>query len=174
MIRTLEPTSTPWRRGPFRARQRGLTFGTTYEDSSIELRAFKPRSRVFCIAGAGCTARALAAAGHDVTAVDINRVQLAYARSRAAGEPPRMGTVEPLMMCGRAFGALVGWSRRQLEPFLDLSDPAEQLEYWDHRLDTRTWRAALDTLLTPNLLGLCYSGPFLESLPRDFGKHLRH
>jgi S-adenosylmethionine:diacylglycerol 3-amino-3-carboxypropyl transferase len=174
MAHTLETTSTPWQRGPFRAPQRGLTFGTTYEDSSIELRAFKPLSRVFCIAGAGCTARALAAAGHDVTAVDINPVQLAYARSRAAGEPPRMGAVERLMMCGRAFGTLVGWSRRQLANFLNLSDPAEQLEYWDQRLDTRIWRVVLDALLSPHLLGLCYSGPFLESLPRDFGKQLRH
>jgi len=174
MARTLETTSTPWQRGPFRAPQRGLTFGTTYEDSSIELRAFNPRSRVFCIAGAGCTARALAAAGHEVTAVDINPLQLAYAESRAAGEPPRMGTVERLMVCGRAFAVLVGWSRRKLANFLDLSDPAEQLEYWDHHLDTRIWHVVLDTLLTPQLLGLCYSGAFIESLPRDFGKQLRH
>jgi S-adenosylmethionine:diacylglycerol 3-amino-3-carboxypropyl transferase len=174
MMHTLEPTSTPWRRGPFRALKRGLTFGTTYEDSSIELRAFKPRSRVFCIAGAGCTARALAAAGHEVTAVDINPLQLAYAESRAAGEPPRMGSVERLMGYGRVFAALMGWGRRKLAIFLNLSDPAEQLEYWDHRLDTRIWRGVLDTLLTPRLLGLCYSNPFIESLPRDFGKQLRH
>jgi S-adenosylmethionine:diacylglycerol 3-amino-3-carboxypropyl transferase len=174
MTHTLETTSTPWRRGPFRAPQRELTFGATYEDSSIELRAFKPRSRVFCIAGAGCTARALAAAGHEVTAVDINPLQLDYARSRAAGEPPRRGTVERLMAWGRAFAVLVGWSPRKLANFLYLSDPAEQLEYWDHRLDTRIWRLVLDTLLTPRLLGLCYSGAFIESLPRDFGKQLRH
>jgi S-adenosylmethionine:diacylglycerol 3-amino-3-carboxypropyl transferase len=174
MTHMLETASTPWRRGPFRAPQRGLTFGTTYEDSSIELRAFNPRSRVFCIAGAGCTARALAAAGHEVTAVDINPRQLAYARSRAAGEPPQMGTVERLMALGRASAVLVGWSHRNLTDFLNLSAPAEQLEYWDHRLDTRIWHVVLDTLLTPHLLGLCYSGPFIESLPRDFGKQLRH
>jgi len=63
-----------------------------YEDSGIELRAFKPQSRVFCIASAGCTARALAAAGHEVTAVDINPMQLAYAKSRAAGEPAQVGS----------------------------------------------------------------------------------
>src|SRR5260370_18927990 len=101
MMRTLEPTSTPWRRGPFRAQQRGLTFGTTYEDSSIELQAFKPRSRVFCIAGAGCTARALAAAGHHVTAVDINPLQLGYAQSRAAGGPLRMGVADRWLVFGR-------------------------------------------------------------------------
>jgi S-adenosylmethionine:diacylglycerol 3-amino-3-carboxypropyl transferase len=174
MMHSFETTSTPWRRGPFREQQRGLTFGTMYEDSSIELRAFNPRSRVFCIAGAGCTARTLAAAGHDVTAVDISPLQLAYAKSRAAGDPPQMGTVERLMALGREFATLVGWSRRKLEDFLNLSNPAEQLEYWDHRLDTRIWRVVVDTLLTPHLLGLCYSDPFIEPLPRDFGKRLRH
>ena len=174
MTHTLETTSTPWRRGPFRAPQRGLTFGTTYEDSSIELRAFKSRSRVFCIAGAGCTARALAAAGHEVTAVDINPVQLAYVERRAAGEPPRTGAVECLMALGRKFAVLAGWSRTRLADFLSLENPAEQLEYWDQRLDTRTWRLVIDGLLGPRLIGLCYAGPFVESLPRDFGKQLRH
>src|ERR1035438_3504636 len=169
-----ETVSTPWRHGPFRMRPQVLTFGRMYEDSGIELRVFKPRSRVFCIAGAGCTARALAAVGHEVTAVDINPLQLAYAESRAAGEPPRMGSVERLMGYGRAFAVLIGWSRRKLANFINLPDLAEQLEYWDHRLDTRIWRGVLDTLLTPRLLGLCYSDPFIESLPRDFGKQLRH
>ena len=76
MLPTPEMASTPWRHGPFKAQLHQLSFGQTYEDSGIELQAFKPRSRVFCIAGAGCTARALAAAGHHVTAVDINPVQL--------------------------------------------------------------------------------------------------
>lgn len=174
MLRTFETSSTPWRHGPFRAEQRGLTFGRMYEDSSIELRAFRPRSRVFCIAGAGCTARALAAAGHQVTAVDISPLQLAYAESRAAGEPPKMGTAERLMALGRKLATLAGWSPRKLADFLNLSNPAEQLEYWDHRLDTRIWRVVVDTLLTPHLLGLCYAGPFIESLPRDFGPRLRH
>jgi S-adenosylmethionine:diacylglycerol 3-amino-3-carboxypropyl transferase len=174
VLHTFETASTPWQHGPFKAQQRGLTFGRMYEDSSIELRAFRPRSRVFCIAGAGCTARVLAAAGHEVTAVDISPLQLAYAQSRAAGEPPQMGTVERLMALGRASAGVVGWSRRNLTDFLNLSNPAEQLEYWDHRLDTRIWRVVLDTLLTPHLLGLRYAGPFIESLPRDFGPRLRH
>jgi S-adenosylmethionine:diacylglycerol 3-amino-3-carboxypropyl transferase len=78
MLPTPEMASTPWRHGPFKAQLHQLSFGQTYEDSGIELQAFKPRSRVFCIAGAGCTARALAAAGHHVTAVDINPLQLAF------------------------------------------------------------------------------------------------
>jgi S-adenosylmethionine:diacylglycerol 3-amino-3-carboxypropyl transferase len=144
-----------------------------YEDSSIELSAFKPHSRVFCIASAGCTARALAAAGHEVTAVDISPAQLAYAKSRAAGAPPQVGAVERLMAFGREFLTLAGWSRRSLEDFLTLSEPAEQLEFWDRRLDTRIWRAVVETLLTPRLLRLCYAGPFVQSLPSDFGARLR-
>ena len=57
MLPTPETTSTPWRHGPFKAQLHKLSFGQTYEDSAIELHAFKPRSLVFCIAGAGCTAR---------------------------------------------------------------------------------------------------------------------
>jgi S-adenosylmethionine:diacylglycerol 3-amino-3-carboxypropyl transferase len=174
MMRTSEAAETPWRRGPFKQAQSGLIFGMMYEDPAIELRAFKPHSRVFCIAGAGCTARALAAAGHSVTAVDINPRQIAYAKSRIAGSAPQMGSVERLMMRGRTFARLFGWNRRILSNFLELSNPDEQLDYWDHHLDTRRWRLMLDTLLAPRLLGLCYSGPFIQSLPRDFGRQIRH
>jgi hypothetical protein len=123
MLRTPETAATPWRHGPFKAQLRQLSFGQTYEDSGIELQAFKPRSRVFCIAGAGCTARALAAAGHHVTAVDINPLQLGYAQSRAAGGPLRMGIAERLMVLGRNLVKLVGWSPGKLTDFLNLSDP---------------------------------------------------
>lgn len=169
----IETASTPWRDGPFKAKQRWLTFGRMYEDSGIELRVFKPYSRVFSIAGAGCTARALAAAGHRVTAVDISPRQLAYAESRAGGESVQMGTAERLMALGRRFATLAGWSHRKLADFLDLSNPSEQLKYWDRRLDTRIWRIVVDVLLAPRLLGLCYAGPFTESLPRDFGLRVR-
>jgi len=33
-----------------------------------------------------------------------------------------------------------------------MSDPAEQIEYWDRRLDTQAWRIAVDTLPEPHLL----------------------
>lgn len=75
---------------------------------------------------------------------------------------------------GRRVAALSGWDQRKLTDFLNLSNPDEQLEYWDHRLDTRIWRTVMDTLLAPRLLGLCYASPFLESLPMDFGPRLRH
>jgi hypothetical protein len=60
---------------PFRGRSSQLLFGAMYEDPAIELEAFPPQSRVFSIASAGCTARALAAAGHDVTvgSVEVRR-----------------------------------------------------------------------------------------------------
>ena len=173
MLPTPEMASTPWRHGPFKAQLRQLSFGQTSEDSGIELQAFKPRSRVFCIAGAGSTARALAAAGHHVTAVDINPLQLGYAQSRAAGGPVRMGIAERLMVFGRNLAKLAGWSRGKLTDFLNLSDPVEQVEYWDRRLDTQAWRVAVDTLLAPRLLGICYANPFIESLPQDFGLRLR-
>ncbi|HXE07133.1 MAG TPA: DUF3419 family protein [Acidobacteriaceae bacterium] len=173
-MRTSEAEETPWRRGPFRQNHDELIFGMMYEDPAIELRAFKPRSRVFCIASAGCTARALAAAGHSVTAVDINPRQIAYAESRVAGSAPQMGRAERLMMRGRSVAWLFGWKRKNLRKFLELSNPEEQVGYWDHHLDTRRWRLALDTLLTPRLLGLCYTSPFLKSLPRDFGRQIRH
>jgi S-adenosylmethionine:diacylglycerol 3-amino-3-carboxypropyl transferase len=173
MLPTPETASTPWRRGPFKVRLHKLSFGQTYEDSAIELHAFRPRSRVFSIAGAGCTARALAAVGHQVTAVDINPLQLAYAQSRAMGGPLAIGVAERLLAFGRNLAKLAGWSRVKLEDFLNLSDSAEQVEYWDRRLDTQAWRLAVDRLLAPRLLGICYAGPFVESLPLDFGPRLR-
>jgi S-adenosylmethionine:diacylglycerol 3-amino-3-carboxypropyl transferase len=173
MWRPRDVKQTPWSRGPFRARLTGLAFGETYEDARIELEAFAPRSRVFSIAGAGHTARALAAAGHWVTAVDINAAQLDYAAARAAGSPPRMGAAERLLGFGRNLARLAGWSRARLEAFLSLSDCKEQLEFWDRELDTAGWRFAVDTLLAPRLLRLCCRSPFLRSLPRDFGPRVR-
>ncbi len=79
-----------------------VLFGRMYEDASIELGAFRPGGRVFCIASAGCTAMTLAPR-HEVVAVDINPVQLAYAERRFAGEPGVRGTAERVMAFGRSF-----------------------------------------------------------------------
>jgi S-adenosylmethionine:diacylglycerol 3-amino-3-carboxypropyl transferase len=173
MLQRLETVSTPWRNGPFRVQAHPLLFGQTYEDCGIELRAFKPQSRVFAISGAGYTARALAAAGHRVTAVDIDPDQLAYAKSRAEGGPGRAGAAERLLAFGRRMARLAGWTQRKLVEFLDLSDCARQIEYWDERLDTPIWRAAMDKLLAPRLLGLCYASPLAASLPDGFGRRIR-
>jgi len=170
---TSTSSSTPWRRGPFRLRPRCPIFGQTYEDCAIELRVFKSQSRVLTIAGAGDTARALAAAGHSVTAIDINARQLAYARMRAEGGPAGRGVIEYLLAFGRNLAILAGWSRPRLSHFLSLSDASEQVEYWDHWLDTPKWRAVVDMLLAPHLLGLSYASPFVHALPRDFGERIR-
>jgi len=173
MWQSHDPKRTPWRQGPFRAWPRRLLFGQTYEDFGIELAAFPPGSRVFSIAAAGSTARALAAAGHRVTAVDIHQAQVEYARARDAGGAPRAGVAEHLLEFGRNLARLAGWSRARLEAFLSFSDCGEQTEFWDRELDTARWRTVVDTLLAPRLLGLCYRNAFAGSLPRDFGPRLR-
>jgi hypothetical protein len=105
--------------------------------------------------------------------VDINARQLAYARRRAAGEPARRGVVEHLLVFGRRLATIAGWSRPRLEHFLSLSDGAEQVEYWDRWLDTPMWRAVVDTLLAPRLLGIFYASPFVGALPQGFGELIR-
>ena len=55
-------SETAWERGRFDARRRPskVLFGRMYEDASIELNAFRPGGRIFCIASGGCTAMKLA------------------------------------------------------------------------------------------------------------------
>lgn len=168
-----EKVSTPWRGGPFRAQRNGVIFGQMYEDPLIELRAFKPQSRVFCIASAGCTARTLAAAGHHVSAVDINPQQLSYASSRAAGAPSQKGRADQMMAIGRWLARAAGWTRTRLKAFLNLSDTGQQLAYWDSELDTAILRTLVDTLLAPHFLRLCYGDPFVDAVPQNFGWCLR-
>jgi S-adenosylmethionine:diacylglycerol 3-amino-3-carboxypropyl transferase len=165
--------ATPWKAGPFRAAARELLFGAMYEDPTIELEVFAPFSRVFCIAGAGCTALALAAARHDVTAVDINPQQIWYAQARAAGAPIRLGLAERLLARGRRLLPLLGWTRKRRVAFLSMSDTAEQLDYWQRILNSHRWREALDALLSTSLLGLSYASPFVAALPPHFGALMR-
>jgi S-adenosylmethionine:diacylglycerol 3-amino-3-carboxypropyl transferase len=173
MPKLLDHPATPWQAGSFRGGTQQLLFGQMYEDPAIEMEAFAPCSRVFCIAAAGCTARALSAAGHDVTAVDINPQQLQYARARAGGAPMWEGAAERMLSRGRALLPLLGWTERRRREFLSLSNPVEQIQYWGQNLDTQRWRAAVDTLLSASLLSLIYASPFLAALPRHFGAHVR-
>ena len=173
MQQALDLPVTPWHAGPFRGRTPGLLFGAMYEDSAIELEAFAPFSRVFCIASAGCIARALSAARHDVTAVDINPHQILYAQARAAGEPMREGAAERLLSRGRTLFPLLGWTETRRRNFLSMRDPSEQLHYWQRTLNTKRWRIAVDTVLSGLLLGLVYTSPFVGSLPRHFGSAVR-
>ncbi len=165
---------TAWERGRFDTR-RGpskVLFGRMYEDAAIELGAFRPGGRVFCIASAGCTAMKLALR-HEVVAVDINPVQLAYAERRFAGVPSVRGAAERLMVFGRAFAPLAGWWPSRVRAFLELDDPAEQVVYWRRHLDTWRFRAALDGLLSAAALRAIYATPFLDCLPRRPGAVMR-
>jgi S-adenosylmethionine:diacylglycerol 3-amino-3-carboxypropyl transferase len=166
--------ATPWKSGRFDARAgtKRLLFGRMYEDVSIEIDAFTPGSRVFCIASAGCTAMRLAEQ-HDVTAVDINPVQLAYAKARIAGAPMRVGSAERVVATGRALLAPFGWRRATLAAFLALEQPAEQAAFWERHLDTRGFRVAIDALLSVDRLRAVYAPQFLEFLPAGFGRVMR-
>ena len=167
-------TKTEWERGRLDARggQSKLLFGRMYEDALIELNAFRAGGRVFCIASAGCTAMKLAP-GHEVVAVDINPVQLAYARRRFAGERGHCGVVERIMRFARAFAPLAGWRTSTVRAFLDLDDPGEQLAYWRRYLNTRRFRAAMDSLFSMPALRTIYASSFLKFLPPNFGAVMR-
>jgi S-adenosylmethionine:diacylglycerol 3-amino-3-carboxypropyl transferase len=172
-MRVADLPTTAWRAGAFHRHAGQLLFGRMYEDPSIELSLFPPRCRLFSIASAGCTARALAAAGHRVTAVDINPVQVEYASARSRGAPAQIGAAERLLSNGRRLLPLIGWGESKRSAFLELSDPTAQLEYWDRTLETPAWRTALDLLLSPALLRLFYRGTFLGALPPHFDAAIR-
>jgi S-adenosylmethionine:diacylglycerol 3-amino-3-carboxypropyl transferase len=166
--------TTPWERGRFDSRRgpRRILFGRMYEDASIERRAFQGKGRIFCIASAGCTALALAPE-HEVVAVDINPIQLAYAERRCAGAPLERGTAERVMDLGRGVAPLLGWTRPRLEQFLALHSTEAQLTLWRSRLDTRRFRAAFDGLLSISALRFVYGRHFLDFLPRRLGQVFR-
>ncbi len=167
-------SDTPWERGRFDTRggPSKVLFGRMYEDTAIELNAFAQRGRVFCIASAGCTALKLASR-HDVVAVDINAIQLEYARQRIAGAPAIRGTAERIMGLGRALAPLVGWSRSLVHAFLDLDAPAEQMAFWRRHLDTRRFRTTVDGLLSLTALRRIYAAPLLAFLPPHLGGVMR-
>jgi S-adenosylmethionine:diacylglycerol 3-amino-3-carboxypropyl transferase len=150
-----------------------LLFGQMYEDSAVELAAFMPECRVFCIASAGCTAFDLSAHGHDVTAVDVNPAQIEYVRRRLEGESRQRGTVDRGLDRLRRLAPALGWGRTSLERFCSLEQPDEQLEFWRRRLDTRRFRTALRASFTPALLRRSYASPFLAVLPPRFDRVLR-
>jgi S-adenosylmethionine:diacylglycerol 3-amino-3-carboxypropyl transferase len=165
---------TAWESGRFNARPgpHKLLFGRMYEDAAIELRAFPPGGHLFCIASAGCTAMKLAAR-HQVVAVDINPVQLAYVKRRLASAAVQLGSADRILAFLRALGPLAGWSRRRVRAFMDLDNPAEQILYWHRHLDTRRFRAAFDLLFSRPALRSMYSASFLDRLPPNFGAVMR-
>ncbi|MBK9114097.1 MAG: DUF3419 family protein [Betaproteobacteria bacterium] len=166
---------TAWEAGRLDTKrgQPRVLFGRMYEDPEIERAAFAPGGRVLCIASAGCTAMQLALRHDSVVAVDINPAQLAYAGQRIAGVAMARGTAEQIMRFGRALLPLAGWKLATLRAFLALDDPAAQHAFWREHLDTRRFRAGLDTLLSLATLRAAYSPGLLASLPRRFGAVMR-
>ena len=165
---------TVWQRGRLDARvgPRQVLFGRMYEDAAIELDAFRPGSRVLCIASAGCTAMKLAP-HHEVVAVDINPVQLAYAERRFDGDPGFRGRAERIMDFMRFFGPVAGWWPSRVRAFLELDDPAEQMEYWRRRLNTWRFRTSVDALFSVTALRSVYAPRFLDFLPNRLGSVMR-
>ena len=165
---------TVWQRGRLDARvgPRQVLFGRMYEDAAIELDAFRPGSRVLCIASAGCTAMKLAP-HHEVVAVDINPVQLAYAERRFDGDPGFRGRAERIMDFMRFFGPLAGWWPSRVRAFLELDDPAEQMDYWRRRLNTWRFRTSVDALFSVTALRSVYAPRFLDFLPNRLGSVMR-
>jgi len=165
---------TIWERGRLDARvgPSQVLFGRMYEDPSIELEAFRPGSRVLCIASAGCTAMKLAP-HHEVVAVDINPVQLAYAERRFDGDPGVRGRAERIMDFMRFFGPLAGWWPSRVRAFVELDDPSEQMRYWAHTLNTWRFRAAVDGLFSVTALRSVYAPRFLDFLPKRLGAVMR-
>jgi len=162
----------PWR--PRRLPR--VLFGWMYEDFAVELAAFPPASRVLVIASAGDTAGALARAGHQVTAIDINPVQLAYASARLAGSPATTGAAERLTAAARAAaGALVtAWRPARLAPFLRLDEPARQVDWWRERLDRPALRRLMATALRPaGVLAPVVRPGLGHAVPRGFDVVLR-
>lgn len=165
---------TPWARGRFDAGggPQLLLFGRMYEDDAVEHAAFAAGSRVFCIASAGDTALALCA-DHEVTAVDINPVQVDYARARFGGAPRRTGAAERLMGFGRGLLPLLGWRHARVEEFLSMDDPAAQARWFAEHLDTWRFRAAADAALSLTALGKVYGSELMAIVPPRFGAVLR-
>ena len=165
---------TLWERGRLDARvgPRQVLFGRMYEDASIELDAFRPGGRILCIASAGCTAMKLAP-HHEVIAVDINPVQLTYAERRFDGDPGFRGRAERVMDFMRFIGPLAGWRASRVREFVELDDPAEQMDFWERHLNTWRFRASLDALFSVTALRSVYAPRFLDFLPKRLGSVMR-
>ncbi|MFD6953390.1 hypothetical protein A6A08_26040 [Nocardiopsis sp. TSRI0078] len=171
----------PWAAGRILAlpgRGPRLLFGRMYEDPRVEVRAFPAApARVLCIASAGDTAAALARAGHDVTAIDVNPVQLAYARARVDdGAPAVAGSAELVLTAARRTAAAVlpWWRVEALRAFLDLDDPRVQSQWWRTRLDGPGLRLLMGAALRPaGVLTAALAPGFRHVVPARFDTELR-
>jgi len=167
---------TPWKTGRLDAHQgkQQLLFGRMYEDASIEINAFHQRGRIMCIASAGCTAMKLAPFHDEVVAVDINPLQIAYARERFNGQPGYKGKAEKIMDLMRRFGPLVGWWTFRLKAFVDLDSTEKQMTYWHTYLNTFRFRKIFDFVFSRTVLRTFYSAELLKLLPENLGEVMRY
>lgn len=149
-----------------------LIYGQMQEDAEIERRAFAGLGRVFCIASGANTALALAGE-HEVVACDRNPVQLQYALARTNGAMPRRGDAERTLEMARQLAPVVGWQRRQVEEFLEMTDVEEQATFWRVHLDTVMFKSCLALLLSRPAMRLIYARRFLRCLPPHFGEVMR-
>ncbi|WP_116244713.1 DUF3419 domain-containing protein [Nocardiopsis sp. FIRDI 009] len=174
-------TGTPWSAGRVLAlpgRGPRLLFGRMYEDPRVEERVFPAApARVLCVASAGDTAAALARAGYDVTAIDVNPVQLAYARARVEeGAPAARGSAELMLAAARrtTAAALVSWRPDALRAFLDLADPRIQSLWWRTRLDGPGLRLLMGAALRPvGVLAAALAPGLRHAVPARFDTELR-
>lgn len=146
-----------------------LVFGRMYEDAAVEVAAL-PVGRVLAIASAGDVAFALAAAGCEVVALDVNPAQVEYVRARIAGALPRQGQADRYL--ARAAGALplLGLTHDRLLRFFALDDPGLQVEAW-HKVAGRRFHAALAIAFGP-ALRFAYRSELAQALPPGFGAEL--
>jgi hypothetical protein len=163
-----DTSETPWAKGRFGLGRRArVLFGAMYEDPSIDLQAVEGRANVLCICSAADTAKFLANNGHNVTAVDINPAQVAYAKQRLAGRPYQRGLAEVLMAIGRTVLRPVGWSRRELTRFCTATDIEVQRQQW-HQLTHGARGLGFRVLLSPSRLRLGYKREFVDVAGKGF------
>jgi hypothetical protein len=142
-----------------------LIFGRMYEDPEVEARAL-PAGRTLVIASAGDVAFALAAAGRDVVAIDINPAQVEYVRDRMAGAPQRAGQADRYLALAARALPLFGMSPDRLRRFFDLDDTGVQAAAW-RRLAGRRFRAAM-AVAFGLALRLAYRSELASALPSGF------
>lgn len=169
--------ATPWQGGRLvRFGPPQVLFGRSYEDERIELAAFGAPGRVCVIAASGEIAAAAAAAGHQVTAVDINPHQLTYARRRLATGVSVRGSAESMMTVGRSLlrPFTPGWRMRRLWPVLQTAGPDEAAAYWRDHLDTKVMRWQIAGVLRPGSFTVrLLTKEFAQFIPRRFDDILR-
>jgi hypothetical protein len=66
-----------------------------------------------------------------------------------------------------------GMQSRETDRFLNLSDPEEQVEYWDRRLETQSLARRCGWFTCSAPARHSYASPFIRSLPQKFGPLLR-